>query len=125
IYSLPSTSRRREPCPLCTNNGYGVQPAHVARAVLLTPPGMTRHAASNNLALPVVLRSAISLSLDIDVSLVFEFVIRLRGNDVIGKSRLKPRPQTRRLRRASRRRVFRSAASAASPARRRNLRSRR
>src|SRR5690242_204997 len=51
MYVLPSTSRRCEPCPLSTNSGYGVQPAHVARAVLLTPPGMDRHAASNALAL--------------------------------------------------------------------------
>src|SRR5215468_2718320 len=52
MYSLPSTSRKREPWPDSTNSGYGVHPDQVARAVLLTPPGMTRQAASKSLALP-------------------------------------------------------------------------
>src|SRR5579875_323012 len=51
MYSLPSTSVSREPSPLSTNSGYGVQPDHVARAVLLTPPGIDRQAISNSSAL--------------------------------------------------------------------------
>src|SRR5690348_13271075 len=51
MYSLPSTSVRREPSPLATNSGYGAHPDQVARAVLLTPPGMVRQAAPNRPAL--------------------------------------------------------------------------
>src|SRR5579859_3434950 len=62
MYSLPSTSRKREPCPSCTNSGYGDQPAQVARAVLFTPPGITRQAVSNNSALRLVFRPATSVA---------------------------------------------------------------
>jgi len=64
MYSLPSTSRRREPSPLSTNSGYGVHHDQGARAVRLTPPGMSLHAASNNLALLAVLVPAMSWVLD-------------------------------------------------------------
>src|SRR5690348_14384090 len=51
MYSLPSTSVRREPSPAATNSGYGVHPHQVARAVLLTPPGMLRQALPTSTAL--------------------------------------------------------------------------
>src|SRR5574337_1966168 len=60
MYWLPSTSVRCEPLPSLTNNGYGVQPDQVARAVLLTPPGISRHAASNSSPLVAVSSPATS-----------------------------------------------------------------
>src|SRR6185312_5912984 len=81
MYSLPSTSVSREPVPLCTNNGWGVQPDHVARAVLLTPPGMERHAMSNSLPLRAVSRPSASWAAAAEAAAFAEFMVDLPGSE--------------------------------------------
>src|SRR6185437_4407275 len=81
MYSLPSTSVSREPLPPCTNSGYGIQPDHVARAVLLTPPGMERQAMSNSLPLPAVSRPSASWAAAAEAAALAEFMVDLPGSE--------------------------------------------
>src|SRR5690242_1872591 len=81
MYSLPSTSVNREPLPLSTNNGYGSQPDHVARAVLLTPPGMERQAMSNSLPLRAVSRPSASWAAAAEAAAFAEFMVDLPGSE--------------------------------------------
>src|SRR6185312_15900545 len=81
MYSLPSTSRKREPCPPSTNSGYGAQPDQVARAVLLTPPGMERQASSNNLALRDVSSPSASWALPTDAAALIDAFIRFASEN--------------------------------------------
>src|SRR6185437_9392734 len=76
MYALPSTSVRCEPVPPCTNSGYGFHPDQVARAVLLTPPGMVRHALSNSFPLPAVSSPSASRALLAEAAVLIDAFIR-------------------------------------------------